>query len=565
MNASEERAPAGGERRALILLLLLSLGLNAWAIDWGLPSPSGWAPDELLPSAVLDGMSRGFGGGWHSRYPPLHYYLLAVLYAPVLMAEGVRAGAPVPPEVYHRLFLLGRGLSLLMAAGALLLVYRCGRELGDARAGLFAAAATGLMAPFVFYAKLANLEMPCLFWWVFSLLLLLKVLGRHRRRDYVWLAVTAVLAVTTKDQAYGLYVLAVPLVVWSRFHHDRRARGSATPAGALLNADTLLAGAVAAVLFLIIHNVAGNAAGFRAHLVMITGRASQDFREFSNDVGGHAALLASTIRQVLFTLGLPAFLLGGLGLVDAVRRRETRWLTLVVPAVSFYLCFLSVVLYVYDRFVLPLAVVGALLAGRWLSARGHARGWMRATARGAAAVTIAYGLASALGLDLSMMNDARYAAEDWLRANAGTGLVGAIGPPEYLPRLDGLNARPIGPAVARIEKLRPDHVVVNADYAARADDGSEERALYAELADGTLGYREAWRHRYRAPWPLLDTAALVERTGREPLRTNLGKVNPEVVVYRRSPPEPKISWHVRRIPPYLVVSGSPDGPQNLLY
>src|SRR6185436_1645985 len=103
-------------------------------------------------------------------------------------------------------------------------------------------------------------------------------------------------------------------------------------------------------------------------------------------------------------------------------------------------------------------------------------------------------------------------------------------------RLDGLNARPIGPAVARIEKLRPDHVVVNADYAARADDGSEERALYAELADGTLGYREAWRHRYRAPWPLLDTAALVERTGREPLQTNLGKVNPEVVVYRRSPP-----------------------------
>src|SRR6266498_3145445 len=41
---------------------------------------------------------------------------------------------PLPPEAYHRLFLIGRGLSLLMAAGTLLLVYRCGREAGDRRA-----------------------------------------------------------------------------------------------------------------------------------------------------------------------------------------------------------------------------------------------------------------------------------------------------------------------------------------------------------------------------------------------------------------------------------------------
>jgi 4-amino-4-deoxy-L-arabinose transferase-like glycosyltransferase len=533
MDASEKR-----DRLALGLLLLLSFGLNAWAIDWGLPSPSGWAPDELLPSAVLEGMSRHFSGGWHDKYPPFHYYLLSVLYAPVLKAERLPTGMPLPPETYHRLFLIGRGLSLLMAAGTLLLVYRCGRAAGDRRAGLLAAAIIALMAPFVYYAKLANLEVPYLFWWVLSLLFLLKVLDRHRRRDYLLLAATAVLAVTTKDQAYGLYALTVPLVAGARYRHDRREHGTARPVNALLNADTLLAGAVAAALFLAIHDVAGNPDGFRAHVALITGRASQDFREFSNDLGGHAALLASTLRHLAFTLGLPGFVIGLLGLVEAARRREGRWLVLLVPAVSFYVCFLSVVLYVYDRFALPLAVVAALFGGRWLSQGWNARGWVRATARGAVAITIAYGATRVVGLDLSMTNDARYAAEDWLRANAGAGLVGAIGPAEYLPRLLGLNARPIGAAIARIETLKPAYVVVNADYAARADDPSAEHALYEGLEAGTLGYQEAWRYRYHPPWPLLDTALLVERTGREPLRTNLGKVNPEVVVYRRTDAEP---------------------------
>jgi len=195
-----------------------------------------------------------------------------------------------------------------------------------------------------------------------------------------------------------------------------------------------------------------------------------------------------------------------------------------------------VVLYVYDRFALPLAVVAALFAGRWLSQRWDARGGAGAAARGAAVAALAYGLTRAVGLDLSMTNDARYAAEDWLRAKAGAGLVGAIGPAEYLPRLLGSNARPIGPAIARIETLKPAYVVVNADYAARADAGSGEFALYKGLEAGTLGYQEAWRYRYHPPWPLLDTAQLVERTGRERLRTNLGKVNPEIAVYGHKEP-----------------------------
>jgi hypothetical protein len=175
----------------------------------------------------------------------------------------------------------------------------------------------------------------------------------------------------------------------------------------------------------------------------------------------------------------------------------------------------------------------AFFSGRTLSRHWDDRRWPRAAARAGAAVILAYGLTRAIGVDLSMTNDARYAAEDWLKAHAQGGSLGAIGPPEYLPRLDGLNGRSIGAAVARLEKLAPDFVTVNADYAARAEEGSDAHALYQGLASGTLGYREVWHYRYQAPWPWLDMAPLVERSGREPLRSNLGKVNPEILIYAR--------------------------------
>src|SRR5262245_5585603 len=158
------REDAAGRTRTnrlwLALLLAASLGLNAWMVTWGLPSITGWAPDELLPTAVLDAAARHFSNGWHDKYPPLHFRLLSVLYAPFAGAER-----PVSPETYHRLFLVGRTTSLLMGTGIVLLVYLCGRRMMDERRALAAAALVAVMAPLVFYAKLANVDVPYLFWW----------------------------------------------------------------------------------------------------------------------------------------------------------------------------------------------------------------------------------------------------------------------------------------------------------------------------------------------------------------------------------------------------------------
>jgi hypothetical protein len=136
-----------------------------------------------------------------------------------------------------------------------------------------------------------------------------------------------------------------------------------------------------------------------------------------------------------------------------------------------------------------------------------------------------------VSLDLAMANDARYAAEAWLKEHASPpALVAPVGPLEYLPRMDGLEARPLGPSVARLQKIQPRFVVVNADYAERADPGTGEHELYAGLESGDLGYKRAFAHRFDAAWLLLRTQDLLDRPG-DRVRSNIGKVNPEIRIY----------------------------------
>src|SRR5207249_11673140 len=102
-----------------------------------------------------------------------------------------------------------------------------------------------------------------------------------------------------------------------------------------------------------------------------------------------------------------------------------------------------------------------------------------------------------------------------------------------LPRLEGLRWRRLGPSVARLVQVRPDYVLLNADYAARADPVTGERELYDALFAGRLGYRPALRELTPPGWSLIGPASL----GRdEPGRifSNLDKVDSEICVLLRA-------------------------------
>ena len=66
----------------LAWVVVPALGLNVVGLWWGLPAT--WVAIETLPVYVLDGLGRWFSHGWYDAYPPLHYYLLALVSAGAL-------------------------------------------------------------------------------------------------------------------------------------------------------------------------------------------------------------------------------------------------------------------------------------------------------------------------------------------------------------------------------------------------------------------------------------------------------------------------------------------------
>ena len=515
-------------RHGLLVVLALSALLDAWGLRWGLPSEYGWAPDEALPQDVDVAVAQRFAHGWYSKYPPLHFAVLAAVSAPV-RAAGAALGWPAA-TVHDARMTDGRVLSLLLAAGVLAVLHRCGRELGDPWAGVLAAGLLATSLPFVYYAKFANLDVPYLFWFALSLLFFLRALGRGRRCDFVLFAAAAAAAVTTKDQAYALYVLTVPVLV-REVHRRRLEEGSRGGWATLADRRLALPAAIGAVALLVVDGMLYNPRGFAAHLRVITGPASTAFQMFDRGPAGELRLLVQIARHLLFVMGAPALVVSLVGVALALREpaRERRLLATLVPAVSYVLFFMMVVLYLYDRFLLPVALVLSLFGGRALTRAIAARPRLGAAVT---AAVMAWGIARAASVDVLLARDSRYAVEDWLRREVGPGpLVAAVGPLEYLPRLDGLRWRRLGPAVERLEQVRPDVVVVNADYARRAEEGGGEWLFYARLEDGTLGYDPALRYRAQPRWCLIDRDALRDE-GPWRIWSNLDKVDPEIRVYR---------------------------------
>ena len=401
----------------------------------GLPGGS-WAPDELTPAEVLGGAAQWFAHGWYDRYPPFHFYVLTAAFSPVIALEWLGRVDLTTTVPYAILHLVGRGVSLAMALGTLLALYACGSRTFGRRAGIFAAAAFAVLTPFVYYAKTANLDVPYLFWFALSLVFYLRVLDRLAFRDFVAFAACATLAICTKDQAYGLYLL-IPFALVERLWRTHRAAGASRPfTRALCDPRLRWAALVAIVLFFSVHNVLFNARGFRDHIGLITGTATRTYRDFAPTLTGRLALLRLSVDLVRAGVGL-ADVPGrgrrsGDGAAVAAHRRATLWLML--PIISYYVGFVDVVLYNYDRFMLPVCLVLAMFAGfacdRWLLLGSRARGARVAALAAVFACTLLY----AATVDFVMLRDSRYTVEQWLIAHVKpTESLGWVFPGAVLP------------------------------------------------------------------------------------------------------------------------------------
>jgi hypothetical protein len=524
-------------------ILAGSLILNLAGIGWGLPG--NWAPAELKPEYVREGLSQHFSHGWFNTYPPFQFYVLTVAMSPVLLLSYLGRISVDGAGVETFMVVIFRLISIAAAAGTLIATFLCGTLAFGRRAGLFAAAIVGVTTPFLYFAKTANVDLPYLFWFALSLVFYVRLLNSSRTEDYLLFAATATLAVCTKDQAYGLYLLA-PLVIIHQMWRANRQAGRSQPLWrAVFNERLAMAAITAAVLFAAIHNLLFNLTGFIDHVRFMTGGGSTAYRMFEPTQAGRMELLRLTVHIIEVSLGWPLFLVSLIGLLVAAATPRLRpvavWLAL--PVVSYYLGFINVILYNYDRFVLPICLVLALFGGVALDSfltAGRLGGGLpgRAWRITGVILVFAYTLLYAGTLDALMLADSRYAVEAWAMTHVGReDLVGVTGSEEQRARLDKFRLVDIGD-IAALERDRPLYFVLDADYAFDVPRESSWGRLIAGLQHATLGYRLVGRFRRGSPWPWLPGAHpdFVGTRQEVPVYSTLRNVNPTIEVFRRDGP-----------------------------
>jgi hypothetical protein len=219
-------------------------------------------------------------------------------------------------------------------------------------------------------------------------------------------------------------------------------------------------------------------------------------------LAGHLSLLKLTAALDRRTWGWPLTIASAIGFIVAVARGHLRREAIVIAliAAGYYIGFIAVVRYEWDRYLLPMILVQSLFAGVALD-------WVldlepRAIGAALVAIVFAYTTMYSATVDALMLHDSRYDAERWLRAHADDRLIGRVFPLVVLPNLDGLQSIDIGtPELLRDEK--PDYFVLNADYAYAVDPATPLGELVQGLQHQTLGYRLAFRDRSAPPWPWL--------------------------------------------------------------
>lgn len=502
--------------RGLILVVVLAVLLNGVALGWGLPLSGihGWDVDGIAPMGPLIAAKRmiiddWWNSGYYNKFPMGHFFILMAAYAPYLGYLRLTGGFQHPSDVYPfgfkdpetaltMLTLIARGISALMGVGIVVLVYLTARHLAGRRAALFSGLTVACSPAFIYYAHTGNVDTPSVFWAALALFALARlIVGLHGAGTYVLLGSAVGMALATKEQTLGLFLLLpVSVLVLHAQHHDAGAR--IVPAALRATGDRKVLSALVAslVAFVVathlIFNWDGNVSRlvwrvFKVHPTM--GTAYPRTIEFDGPLQGlwHvAANTADVMNPVLFLAALAGLL------VLPYRHRWGRHVAL--PLVSYLALTVAVLDRFRPRFVMEVALVLALFAGPVL-----AYAWTRARPRHRAmAIPLAlvwlYSFVYGAELSYLMARDARYAAEAWLRSEAAPGAtVEVYTGPVYLPRfphdVDVVQADFTAEAIASLGTRMPDFVVLTSVHYARLGPETSEGALLRRLLAGEFGYR----------------------------------------------------------------------------
>ena len=538
-NPLKTAVPSKTIDRAFCALVIFSLLINLWGINWGLPSFNGWAADELTPIRVLEAVEQGFANGWHYKYPPFHFYLLTIFYSPILLLHQLGVVNVYSLPTYTLLFYIGRVLSLILAAGILGIVYKLGQELYDQQSAFFATVIASLNLPFIYYAKTINLDIPYLFWFMLSLFFYIRILKEQKTRDYLLFAATAAITVATKDQAYAFYILTPGFIIWQHYRYLQHRDPSVTLKNALKDRKIVLSLGVGLALFLAIHNVIFNLNGFFAHVNDITSGGATISPRFERSLGGHLTMFWQSLRHIRVSFGWLLYGICILGLLKAVWQRKHYYLLcLLIPIASYYLFFVSIVMYNALRYLFPvcliLAFFGGKLIGDFLTPYAQL---FRIKALSLIAVFI-YTFFYATSVNVLMTHDSRYSVEQWMtKTITPNDFILGAGDAKYLPRLEKFSSESFKrPTLETLKQKNPDYIIGTSAYDSRRfEAGTPKYEFFSKLETEELGYDLVFQYKADPQWDLLNHQELGYRhINRMYVYSNFDKINPEIKIYKKS-------------------------------
>lgn len=550
--------------RAWIFLGALALFLVG--VGWGLPASDGWDNDGIAPRDFLVGVIQTFTPGEYFTYPPAHLLLLTVVTSPVTLTALAKAPSLAPADVVGEMIqvpymtaiaLIARLVSVAMALGTIVALGKMARIVSGKRAESFTMAAAAVNAVLAYYAKTTNLDVPYLFWSTLSLLALTEAVAEHKLERLRRFAVFAAIAIATKDQAYAVFALVVPVGLGCWLVFDARARSKKRR----VFRSVLVSAAIGIGVLLVIDGVVTNPSGFRARLAFLTGSASQDFAHYSKDFHGRMLVLADVALHFPRYYPWPFAIVIALGVGRAIAwlrgsdgRRGVAALLPLLGALSFTVAFNCVARRTEHRFLLPQYAFVSLYAGLgldvlWKLVRPGPRVPIAAVAT---CGLFAWGASGSMIVDANLLLDPRYDAERWLEEHVRPkSTIEVYGLNVYMPRLpDRAVPHRVGPepadkrnpmpgfveVVDRFDNIgarRPDFVVVSQGWVWRylldpnatpasgrvlpptqIETGSDPdgTTFFPSLLGGKRGYRLAHVAAFDdSVWPRLDIHASVAR------------------------------------------------------
>lgn len=453
-------------REPLFWILLAAAGLRLTGLFWGLPASDGWDDDGSAPRNFLTALALTWKPGAYFTYPPLHALLLALPSLPV--AAWALAHAPslsqhdviaeITKPVYMSYFsVVARLVSVAMSLGIIWTISEMTRLMAGRRAGLFAAGACALNMGLTYYGQVTNLDVPYLFWATLSLLMCMRAIVDQQPRRFWWAALFAACAVATKDQAYALFALSLPLLIALWFAADAWPRRNARTVLVTLAS----AAVVALVALLLVDGAITNPGGFLKRVAFLAGPASHDYAEYQQSLAGALALLGDMLRFYTQGIGLASVVLALAGvslfLLRAHGALRVAGLLPLLAAISFTLCFNFAALRTDDRFLLPQALMACVYIGIAAAYVLQARPLLRIGAAAALAMVGLVSLHGAMAVEAAMLLDPRYDAEHWMAAHVHPGdTIETYGQNCFLPRFpQAANVSRVGQGALKLRNPLP--------------------------------------------------------------------------------------------------------------